>query len=43
MDTLYPNGQLDRAGYVPLQSWYVPFTCYWFGGNIFDPMTENFS
>lgn len=29
-------GQIDRAGYIPLQSWYVPFTVYWFGGTLFD-------
>ena len=38
-----PGGaRLDRAGYLPLQSWYVPFTCYWFGGELFDPATQRF-
>jgi multiple sugar transport system substrate-binding protein len=36
------SGRLERAGYLPLQSWYVPFTCYWFGGEIFDPATQRF-
>jgi multiple sugar transport system substrate-binding protein len=36
------HGRLNRAGYVPLQSWYVPFTCYWFGSDIFDPATQTF-
>jgi ABC-type glycerol-3-phosphate transport system substrate-binding protein len=31
-----PYGRIDRAGYLPLQSWYVPFTSYWFGTEIFD-------
>lgn len=37
-----PAGYLERAGYLPLQSWYVPFTPYWFGGRIFDPETGRF-
>ncbi len=28
---------IQRAGYVPLQSWYVPQLSFWFGGDIFDP------
>ena len=42
LDTHYSNGQLDRAGYVPLQSWYVPFTSYWFGGDLFDSVNHKF-
>ena len=34
--------QLERAGYMPLQSWYVPFTVYWFGGELFDASTQRF-
>jgi len=37
-----PFGRIDRAGYLPLQSWYVPFTSYWFGQEIFDPKTQKF-
>src|SRR5262249_32061772 len=36
------HGRLNRAGYVPLQSWYIPFTSYWFGSDIFDPTTQKF-
>jgi multiple sugar transport system substrate-binding protein len=43
LTTRYPTGLIDRAGYVPLQSWYVPFTVYWFGGDIFDPQTQKFT
>lgn len=43
LDTEYGSGKVDRAGYVPLQSWYVPFTCYWFGGQIFDERTGKFT
>jgi multiple sugar transport system substrate-binding protein len=30
------QGRIERLGYDPLQSWYVPFTPYWFGGDLFD-------
>jgi ABC-type glycerol-3-phosphate transport system substrate-binding protein len=42
IETHYANNQIDRAGYVPLQSWYVPFTCYWFGGDLFDSSSHQF-
>lgn len=42
LTTRGPFGRIDRAGYVPLQSWYVPFTAYWFGSDIFDPKTQKF-
>ena len=41
-DRRNPAGRVERAGYLPLQSWYVPFTVYWFGGEIFDPATQQF-
>jgi ABC-type glycerol-3-phosphate transport system substrate-binding protein len=43
LDTKDEQGQLDRAGYLPLQSWYVAFYAYWFGGNIFDPVAHKFT
>jgi multiple sugar transport system substrate-binding protein len=30
------NGRLQRAGYLPLQSWYIPELGFWFGADIFD-------
>ena len=42
LDQRGAGGRLDRAGYLPLQSWYVPFTAYWFGGEIFDEKTQRF-
>jgi multiple sugar transport system substrate-binding protein len=40
LDTHFPDGQLDRAGYVPMETWYVPFTCFWFGGDLFDRVNQ---
>jgi ABC-type glycerol-3-phosphate transport system substrate-binding protein len=40
LDQRNTHGRLDRAGYLPLQSWYVPFTVYWFGGELFDPASQ---
>jgi ABC-type glycerol-3-phosphate transport system substrate-binding protein len=33
------SGLIQRSGYVPLQSWYIPEIVYWFGGDVFDPVT----
>lgn len=30
------DGQIQRAGYLPLQSWYIPQLGFWFGAQIFD-------
>jgi ABC-type glycerol-3-phosphate transport system substrate-binding protein len=30
------DGRLQRAGYLPLQSWYIPMLGFWFGADIFD-------
>jgi multiple sugar transport system substrate-binding protein len=35
-DTKDKNGRLERAGYLPLQSWYIPQLGLWFGADIFD-------
>jgi multiple sugar transport system substrate-binding protein len=43
LDSTDAQGQLDRAGYVPLESWYVPLLSYWFGGNLFDPVSDRFT
>jgi ABC-type glycerol-3-phosphate transport system substrate-binding protein len=43
LDTRGPAGQIDRAGYVPLQTWYISLISYWFGGNIFDAQTHRFT
>jgi multiple sugar transport system substrate-binding protein len=43
LDTKDSNGQLDRAGYIPLQSYYIAFTPYWFGDTIFNPQTHRFT
>jgi multiple sugar transport system substrate-binding protein len=32
-------GDVQRAGYVPLQSWYIPQLAFWFGGDIFNTDT----
>ena len=34
------RGEVDRAGFLPLQGWYIPMESYWFGGDIFDPVTN---
>jgi ABC-type glycerol-3-phosphate transport system substrate-binding protein len=43
LDTKDRFGQIDRAGFVPLQNWYVPLLSYWFGGKIFDETTHRFT
>lgn len=43
LDTRDSHGQIDRAGYLPLQSWYHPLISYWFGGDIFDSHTHRFT
>lgn len=42
IDTRDSGGHIDVAGYIPLQSWYVPFTPFWFGGELFDPTSGKF-
>jgi ABC-type glycerol-3-phosphate transport system substrate-binding protein len=39
LDERDDQGMITRAGYVPLQSWYVPQLSYWFGGDIFNAKT----
>jgi ABC-type glycerol-3-phosphate transport system substrate-binding protein len=43
LDQRTQAGRLDRAGYIPLQSWYVPFSVYWFGGEILTRRTSGCS
>jgi multiple sugar transport system substrate-binding protein len=43
LDTRDGSGQIDRVGYLPLQSWYHPLIAYWFGGDIFDTHTHHFT
>ncbi|HEY1685188.1 MAG TPA: extracellular solute-binding protein [Tepidisphaeraceae bacterium] len=43
LDLRDSSGQIDRVGYLPLQSWYHPLISYWFGGDIFDPKTHHFT
>jgi ABC-type glycerol-3-phosphate transport system substrate-binding protein len=43
LDTRDASGEIDRAGFLPLQSWYVPEMSYWFGGHIFNPNTHQFT
>jgi ABC-type glycerol-3-phosphate transport system substrate-binding protein len=39
LDTRDKSGMIQRAGYVPLQSWYIPQLSFWFGGDVFNPAT----
>ncbi|MGD0540209.1 MAG: extracellular solute-binding protein, partial [Tepidisphaeraceae bacterium] len=39
-DSKNPDGQIDRAGFCPVQGWYVPQESFWFGGNLFDPASD---
>jgi multiple sugar transport system substrate-binding protein len=40
LTTVDPNGRVVRAGYFPLEpGWYVQYTCYWFGGDLWDEHT----
>ncbi len=43
LDSRDAQGNLDRAGYVPLQNIYIPVMPFWFGDNIFDPQTRKFT
>ena len=43
LNTRDADGLIQRAGYVPLQSWYIPQLSFWFGGRIFDPATGRLS
>jgi ABC-type glycerol-3-phosphate transport system substrate-binding protein len=36
-------GMIDRAGFIPLQNWYLAEIPFWFGGNIFDPAMQRFT
>jgi multiple sugar transport system substrate-binding protein len=36
--------QLKQSGYFPMEpGWYVPYTCYWFGGDLWNPATGKFT
>lgn len=37
LDKKNAQGRTERLGYDPLQSWFVPFTPYWFGDELLDP------
>lgn len=39
LDKRDADGNIVRAGYIPLQSWYVPHLGFWFGADIVDPTT----
>jgi len=39
IDTLDSNGNVERAGFVPLESWYIPHIGFWFGADIVNPRT----
>ncbi len=44
LDTYGPDGSLDRVGHLPMiPGWYLDYTFYWFGGDIFDPSTQRFT
>lgn len=43
LDTKTSDGHLDRAGFMPMQSWYVQFTGFWFGDEIYDAKTRRFT
>jgi multiple sugar transport system substrate-binding protein len=39
-----PGGRIVRSGYFPLEpGWYLPYTCYWFGGDLWDETTHRFT
>jgi ABC-type glycerol-3-phosphate transport system substrate-binding protein len=42
LDTRDSRGQIDRAGYMPTQSWYIDNTGLWFGTTVLDPRTQKF-
>src|SRR5262245_6781415 len=37
------DGAIDRAGYMPTQSWYTDSTGLWFGGDTFDVKRQRFT
>jgi multiple sugar transport system substrate-binding protein len=39
LDKRDANGNIERAGYIPLQSWYIPHLGLWFGADVVDPKT----
>jgi ABC-type glycerol-3-phosphate transport system substrate-binding protein len=39
LDERDADGNIERAGFIPLQSWYVPHLGFWFGADIVDPAT----
>jgi multiple sugar transport system substrate-binding protein len=39
LDKRDEQGNIVRAGFIPLQSWYVPHIGFWFGADIVDPKT----
>jgi ABC-type glycerol-3-phosphate transport system substrate-binding protein len=44
LDTRFPNGALDRAGFLPLEpGWYVNYTPLWFGGRWWDEDRRRFT
>lgn len=44
LDKRDAQGHLVRSGYLPMEpGWYLPYTAYWFGADIFDPKTQKFT
>jgi ABC-type glycerol-3-phosphate transport system substrate-binding protein len=43
LDTRDARGNIDRAGYMPTQSWYIDYTGLWFGGGAFDAESQRFT
>ena len=40
LDLHRPDGQLDRAGYLPMEpGWFITVTPFWFGGKLWNPET----
>jgi ABC-type glycerol-3-phosphate transport system substrate-binding protein len=37
------NGHIDRAGFLPMESWYVNYLCYWWGTGVWDRNTGQFT
>jgi multiple sugar transport system substrate-binding protein len=38
------QGRLLRAGFLPMEpTWFINFTCFWFGGRYWDPDTHRFT
>jgi multiple sugar transport system substrate-binding protein len=43
-DRVGPDGQIIHAGYLPMEpGWYVNYTYYWFGGDIWDATNHKFT